>query len=37
MMIGNAMGQNVLERLLIKLLPAAGLAPQGHPLYDRWA
>jgi DNA (cytosine-5)-methyltransferase 1 len=35
-MIGNAMSQNVLERLLIKVLPAAGLA-SGRPLFDRWA
>jgi DNA (cytosine-5)-methyltransferase 1 len=35
-MIGNAMSQNVLERLLIKVLPAAGLA-LGRPLVDRWA
>jgi DNA-cytosine methyltransferase len=35
-MIGNAMSQNVLERLLIRVLPAAGLA-LGRPLVDRWA
>lgn len=35
-MIGNAMSQNVLERLLIKVLPAAGLA-LGRPMVDRWA
>jgi len=35
--IGNAMSQNIIERLLIKLLPAAGLVPQDQPLYDRWA
>jgi DNA (cytosine-5)-methyltransferase 1 len=35
-MIGNAMSQNVLEHLLVKVLPAAGLA-LGRPLVDRWA
>lgn len=33
--LGNAMSVNVLERLLVKLLPAAGLAKQGS-LEDRW-
>jgi DNA (cytosine-5)-methyltransferase 1 len=35
--IGNAMSQNVIERLLIKLLPAAGLVPESRRLVDRWA
>ena len=35
--IGNAMSQNVLERLLIRLLPAAGLVPSSFCLADRWA
>jgi DNA (cytosine-5)-methyltransferase 1 len=34
-MIGNAMSQNILERLLIKVLAAAGLVFE--PLVDRWA
>ena len=33
--IGNAMSCNVLERLFVRLLPAAGLAPAGS-LVDRW-
>jgi len=38
-MLGNAMSQNVVERLLIRLLPAAGLIPSGGEakLEDRWA
>jgi len=35
--IGNAMSQNIIERLLVKLLPAAGLVSQDQPLHDRWA
>eukprot|EP00438_Fugacium_kawagutii_P027333 Skav200819 [mRNA] locus=scaffold454:109604:119547:- [translate_table: standard] len=35
-MIGNAMSQNVLERLFINLLPFAGLVPKGAVLEDRW-
>jgi DNA (cytosine-5)-methyltransferase 1 len=35
--IGNAMSQNVIERLLIRLLPAAGLVSQNRRLVDRWA
>jgi DNA (cytosine-5)-methyltransferase 1 len=35
--IGNAMSQNVLERLLIRVLPAAGLVPPDVCLVDRWA
>jgi len=35
--IGNAMSQNILERLLVKLLPAAGLVKQSRRLHDRWA
>jgi len=34
--IGNAMSVNVLERLLVRMLPAAGLARHGS-LVDRWA
>lgn len=34
--IGNAMSVNVLERLLVQLLPAAGLCPASK-LTDRWA
>lgn len=34
--IGNAMSCNVLERLLVRLLPAAGLAA-AEDLTDRWA
>ena len=34
MMIGNAMGGNILERLLARILPACGLAPEG--LKDPW-
>jgi DNA (cytosine-5)-methyltransferase 1 len=37
MQIGNAMSQNVLERILVKLLPAAGLVHQDTDLNDRWA
>jgi len=33
--LGNAMSCNVLERLFVRLLPAAGLAP-AHRLHDRW-
>jgi DNA (cytosine-5)-methyltransferase 1 len=36
MQIGNAMGQNIIERLLVQLLPAAGLVSQDTPLQDRW-
>lgn len=35
--IGNAMSQNIIERLFISLLPAAGLVQQDFPLRDRWA
>lgn len=35
--IGNAMSQNVLERLFINLLPLAGLVPRKTVLEDRWA
>lgn len=34
--IGNAMSQNIIERLLIQLLPAAGLVSQDQRLRDRW-
>lgn len=34
-MVGNAMSLNILERLLVRLLPACGLAP-GISLTDRW-
>lgn len=34
--IGNAMSQNILERLFVKILPAAGLVPKGKRLSDRW-
>mmetsp|Transcript_79051 Transcript_79051/g.256372 ORF Transcript_79051/g.256372 Transcript_79051/m.256372 type:complete len:399 (+) Transcript_79051:59-1255(+) len=34
--IGNAMSVNILERLLVRILPAAGLALAGS-LKDRWA
>eukprot|EP00440_Ansanella_granifera_P029953 gb/GFBE01032540.1/.p1 GENE.gb/GFBE01032540.1/~~gb/GFBE01032540.1/.p1 ORF type:complete len:381 (+),score=99.65 gb/GFBE01032540.1/:1-1143(+) len=37
MQIGNAMSQNVIERILINLLPAAGLVQQDCRLVDRWA
>lgn len=33
--IGNAMSVNVLERILVRLLPAAGLYPAAR-LHDRW-
>jgi len=33
--IGNAMSVNVLERLFVRILPAAGLVPHGL-LHDRW-
>merc|ERR1719277_1015304 len=33
--IGNAMSCNVLERILVRLLPAAGLYPAAR-LHDRW-
>jgi DNA (cytosine-5)-methyltransferase 1 len=35
--IGNAMSQNVVERLLIQVLPAAGLVSPDCCLVDRWA
>ena len=35
LMIGNAMSVNVLERLLVRLLPAVGLRPPGS-LQDKW-
>lgn len=35
LMIGNAMSVNVLERLLLRLLPSVGLLPE-RP-HDRWA
>jgi len=35
--IGNAMSQNVIERLFVSLLPAAGLVQKDFPLRDRWA
>merc|ERR1719464_1740149 len=35
--IGNAMSQNILERLFVSLLPAAGLVQRGTRLRDRWA
>ncbi|CAE8638074.1 unnamed protein product [Polarella glacialis] len=34
--IGNAMSQNVLERIMVTLLPAAGLVPRRCALHDRW-
>lgn len=34
--IGNAMSQNVVERILLRLLPAAGLVPAEKRLVDRW-
>ena len=34
MQVGNAMSVNVVERILTRLLPAAGLT---GPLEDRWA
>ena len=34
--IGNAMSQNILERLFIHLLPVAGLVPKSMALQDRW-
>ena len=34
--IGNAMSQNILERLFIHLLPVAGLVPKSMVLQDRW-
>eukprot|EP00440_Ansanella_granifera_P073881 gb/GFBE01080165.1/.p1 GENE.gb/GFBE01080165.1/~~gb/GFBE01080165.1/.p1 ORF type:complete len:382 (+),score=85.77 gb/GFBE01080165.1/:1-1146(+) len=37
MQIGNAMSQNVIERILINLLPVAGLVQQDVRLVDRWA
>ena len=36
LMIGNAMSVNVLERLLVRLLPAVGLMRR-ETLHDRWA
>jgi DNA (cytosine-5)-methyltransferase 1 len=35
--IGNAMSQNVVERILLRLLPAAGLVPAEKRLVDRWS
>lgn len=35
--IGNAMSQNVIERILTKLLPAAGLVSSKTRLVDRWS
>merc|ERR1712061_851959 len=35
--IGNAMSQNILERLFVNLLPAAGLVQRSVHLHDRWA
>ena len=35
LMIGNAMSVNVLERLLVRLLPGVGLLRER--LHDRWA
>merc|ERR1719394_1927258 len=34
--IGNAMSQNVIERILCKLLPAAGLVAANTVPVDRW-
>eukprot|EP00437_Effrenium_voratum_P033962 CAMPEP_0181476626 /NCGR_PEP_ID=MMETSP1110-20121109/41802_1 /TAXON_ID=174948 /ORGANISM="Symbiodinium sp., Strain CCMP421" /LENGTH=388 /DNA_ID=CAMNT_0023601911 /DNA_START=53 /DNA_END=1219 /DNA_ORIENTATION=+ len=34
--IGNAMSQNILERLFVKLLPLAGLVSPDKALKDRW-
>eukprot|EP00931_Biecheleriopsis_adriatica_P081452 TRINITY_DN5477_c0_g1_i1.p1 TRINITY_DN5477_c0_g1~~TRINITY_DN5477_c0_g1_i1.p1 ORF type:complete len:404 (+),score=70.21 TRINITY_DN5477_c0_g1_i1:86-1213(+) len=34
--IGNAMSQNVIERLMLKVLPAAGLVSYRRRLVDRW-
>ena len=34
--IGNSMSQNVVERILIQLLPAAGLVSPSCRLVDRW-
>lgn len=34
--LGNTMSVNVLERLLARVLPAAGLVPGGAALRDRW-
>ncbi|CAJ1353372.1 unnamed protein product [Effrenium voratum] len=34
--IGNAMSQNILERLFLKLLPLAGLVPASQALKDRF-
>ena len=36
LMIGNAMSVNVLERLLVRLLPGVGLL-RPESLHDRWA
>merc|ERR1711862_791410 len=33
--LGNAMSVNVLERLLVRILPCAGLVP-ARKLHDRW-
>jgi len=35
-MLGNAMAVNVLERIFVKLLPAAGIVCR-ETLVDRWA
>jgi len=34
--VGNAMSQNILERIMVRLLPAAGLVPRSRALHDRW-
>lgn len=34
--IGNAMSQNVVERIMVRLLPLSGLVPPGTKLTDRW-
>merc|ERR1719329_1989484 len=34
--VGNSMSVNVLERILVRLLPAAGLVPTSQKLVDRW-
>eukprot|EP00928_Gymnodinium_smaydae_P062497 TRINITY_DN46350_c0_g1_i1.p1 TRINITY_DN46350_c0_g1~~TRINITY_DN46350_c0_g1_i1.p1 ORF type:complete len:381 (-),score=79.00 TRINITY_DN46350_c0_g1_i1:195-1337(-) len=35
-LIGNSMSVNVLERIFVRLLPAANLVPAGTRLVDRW-
>eukprot|EP00931_Biecheleriopsis_adriatica_P081455 TRINITY_DN5477_c0_g1_i4.p1 TRINITY_DN5477_c0_g1~~TRINITY_DN5477_c0_g1_i4.p1 ORF type:complete len:404 (+),score=79.58 TRINITY_DN5477_c0_g1_i4:86-1213(+) len=35
--IGNAMSQNVIERLMLRVLPAAGLVSARRRLVDRWS